>query len=94
MKTVVTVVGVGELKSGLSRYLRSVALGGTVTIRDRKKRPIARIVPVSRSSDEECLNRLAECGVVRRGVGRPGLHLPVQPLREGRLSDIVIEDRR
>ncbi len=94
MKPLAEVVGVRELKSGLSRYLRSVAEGGTVTIGDRKKRPIARIVPVVRTSDQEQLDRLAEQGVVRRGVGCPGAHRRVKPLREGLMSDSVSEDRR
>ena len=94
MKPLAAVVGVRELKSGLSRYLRSVAEGRTVTIGDRKKRPIARIVPVVRTPDQERLDRLAEKGVVRRGVGSPGAHRRVRPLREGLISDVVTEDRR
>jgi len=37
-------VGIAELKSRLSHYLRTVARGGTVAVFDRD-RPVARIIP-------------------------------------------------
>ncbi len=57
-------------------------------------RELARIVPVVRTSDQERLNRLAEQGVVRRGVGSVGAHRRVKSLRAGLISDAVIDDRR
>ena len=94
MKRGEKVIGVRELKSGLSGYLRAVANGATVTVGDRKKRPMARLVPVVHSPEGEHLERLAEAGVVRRGVGRPGLNPPVKTARRGSVSALVIEDRR
>jgi antitoxin (DNA-binding transcriptional repressor) of toxin-antitoxin stability system len=94
MKRGERVIGVRELKSGLSAYLRSVAKGATVTVGDRKKRPMVRLVPAVQSAEGEHLDRLAAKGVVRRGLGRPGLHPLVKPARRGSVSALVIEDRR
>ncbi len=46
MKKRVTVIGVRELRAHLSAYLRTVAREETVTIGDRRRQPIARLVPV------------------------------------------------
>ena len=94
MKRGEKVIGVRELKSGLSGYLRAVAKGATVTVGDRKKRPVARIIPADQSIESEHLDQLAARGLVRRGLGRPGLHAPVKPARPGSVSALVIEDRR
>ncbi|TMA99256.1 MAG: type II toxin-antitoxin system Phd/YefM family antitoxin, partial [Deltaproteobacteria bacterium] len=51
------VVGVRALRARLSAYLRAVARGQTVTIGDRRRRPVARLVPVERSPDGEHLDR-------------------------------------
>jgi antitoxin (DNA-binding transcriptional repressor) of toxin-antitoxin stability system len=88
------IVGVRALRTRLSAYLRDVAQGHTVTIGDRRRRPIARLVPVIRSSDEAALDRLAEEGVVHRGIGKPGRRPRVKSRRRGTLvSDIVLADR-
>ncbi|MBI2017368.1 MAG: type II toxin-antitoxin system prevent-host-death family antitoxin [Candidatus Rokubacteria bacterium] len=76
------VVGVRELRARLSAYLRAVSHGATVTVGNRRRAPVARLVPVLRSRDAELLDRLAARGVLRRGVGKR------------LLSDIVLEDRR
>ncbi len=89
------VVGVRELRARLSAYLRGVRRGETVTIGDRHRQPIARLVPFQVSSDVDVLERLAVRGVVDLGVGKPRLRRPVKPrARARRTSDIVIEDRR
>ena len=44
-------VGIRELKSRLSEYLRQVKAGETVTITDRGQ-PVGRIVPIARSLQE------------------------------------------
>jgi prevent-host-death family protein len=94
MKRTETVIGVRELRARLSAYLRAVAHGKTVTIGDRRGQPVARLVPVVRSDDEDVLERLAAHGVIQRGIGKPGGKPRVRPRRSGRLaSDIVIEDR-
>jgi prevent-host-death family protein len=94
MKPREAIVGVRELRTRLSAYLRAVAQGKTVTIGDRRRQPVARLVPVVRSADEDILERLAGRGVVQRGVGKPG-GKPRVASRSGKrlVSDIVIEDR-
>jgi prevent-host-death family protein len=88
-------VGVRDFRARLSAYLRNVAAGGSVTISNRRRQPIARLVPVRQSSESDVLDRLADRGVVRRGVGKPGHSPRVKPRKARRsLSDLVIEDRR
>jgi len=88
-------VGVRDLRARLSAYLRSVSNGASITIRDRRRRPVARLVPVLRSPESELLNRLADQGILRRGVGKPGQGPRVKSHSRRRLlSDVVIEDRR
>ena len=88
------VVGVRALKARLSAYLRDVTQGGAVTIGDRRRRPVARLVPFNQSADREVLDRLAARGVIQRGVGKPGRSPRVRP-RPGRrrVSDLVVENR-
>jgi prevent-host-death family protein len=89
------VVGVRELRARLSAYLRAVARGATVTVGNRRRAPIARLVPAHRSRDAELLDRLAARGLVQRAAGKPGNAVRVKPRRTRRLlSDIVLEDRR
>jgi len=89
------VVGVRELRARLSAYLRAVSRGATVTVGNRRRAPVARLVPVHRSRDTELLDRLAARGVLQRGVGKPGNAARVKPRRGRRLlSDIVRQDRR
>ena len=88
-------IGVRDLRARLSAYLRSVSNGASITIRDRRRRPVARLVPVSRSPEGELLDRLADQGFLRRGVGKPGHGRRVKSRSRRRLlSDIVVEDRR
>ena len=88
-------VGVRDLRARLSAYLRSVFNGASITIRDRRRRPVARLVPVLRSPVSERLDRLADQGILRRGVGKPGQGPRVKSRSRRRLlSDVVIEDRR
>jgi prevent-host-death family protein len=95
MKQPQNVIGVRALRARLSAHLRAVARGQTITIGDRRRRPVARLVPVERSPEEEVLDRLAARGTVQRGIGKPGTAPPVKPKGKGRLvSEIVIEDRR
>ena len=88
------IVGVRELRTHLSAYLRAVARGATVTLADRNKRPIARLVPVERDPDLETLEARARRGTITLGSGKP-VGRPVGRRRTGRLvSDLVVEDRR
>jgi antitoxin (DNA-binding transcriptional repressor) of toxin-antitoxin stability system len=89
------IVGVRELRARLSAYLRAVAMGETIIVGDRRRRPLARLGPVVRSADDEGLDRLAAEGVLQRGCGKPGSSLPARAGRKARLvSDIVREQRR
>ena len=89
------VVGVRELRARLSAYLRAVSRGATVIVGDRRRAPVARLVPVPRSKEGELLDRLAARGLLQRGAGKPGNAVRVRSRRPRRLlSDIVAEDRR
>jgi prevent-host-death family protein len=90
------VVGVRELRMHMSAYLRAVARGETVTIGDRRRRPIARLVPIERDPALEHFERLAREGRVTMPTGpRPGRFPGVKPRPGARLvSDLVVEGRR
>ncbi|HVQ77408.1 MAG TPA: hypothetical protein VMT79_17930 [Candidatus Binatia bacterium] len=89
------IIGVRELRTRLSAYLRAVAGGATIIVGDRRRRPLARLAPVARSADDEGLDRLAAEGVLQRGRGKPGYGRPARARPRARLlSDIVIEQRR
>jgi prevent-host-death family protein len=88
-------VGVRELRAHLSAYLRAVARGKSVTIGDRQRRPIARLVPIEHDVQREHLERLAREGRVILPTGpKPGRFRGVKPRRGAKLaSDVAIEDR-
>jgi prevent-host-death family protein len=90
-----TVIGVRELRTHLSAYLRAVARGESVTIGDRRRRPIARLVPMEPDPVREHFERLAREGRVRLATGpKPDGTRAVKPRPGARLvSDIVIEGR-
>jgi prevent-host-death family protein len=79
-----SIVGVRELRARLSAYLRGVQRGGTVTIGDRRKRPLARLVPVARDAEAERLKDLARRGLIALGAGKPGARPPIKPRRPRR----------
>jgi prevent-host-death family protein len=91
-----TTIGVRELRAHLSAYLRAVARGGTVTIGDRRGRPVARLVPVERDPAMEHFERLAREGRATLPTGpKPGRFEGVKPRPGARLvSDLVIDGRR
>lgn len=96
MKSTDAAVGVREFRSRFSAYLREVAGGGMITIGDRRRgRPVARLIPVARTTNAEHLADLASRGLVQIGSGKPGAHRPVKLRRPTRtVADIVIEDQR
>jgi prevent-host-death family protein len=89
------VIGVRELRAHLSAYLRAVARGETLTIGDRRRRPIARLVPMERDPEREHFERLAREGRVTLPTGpKPDRIRAVKPRPGAKLvSDIVIEGR-
>jgi antitoxin (DNA-binding transcriptional repressor) of toxin-antitoxin stability system len=94
MKGDTEIVGVRKLRAHLSAYLRRVSRGEIITIGDRRRRPLAQIVAVNRSAEDELLDRLAARGAITRARGKPSLPRAVKP-RPGSplVSDIVIELR-
>jgi prevent-host-death family protein len=96
MRKLPPTVGVRELRAHLSTYLRAVAAGKSVTIGDRRRRPIARLVPIEHDATEDHLNQLAARGLLRRAKGgKPGPFRPVKLRGNGpSLSEIVIQGRR
>jgi len=75
--------------------LREVARGGIVTVGDRSRTPVARLVPAVPSGETEHLADLAAHGLVQLGSGKPGSHRLVKPQRRGRTAaEIVLENRR
>lgn len=89
-----TVVGVRELKSGLSAYLRRVRQGQSLVITDRGE-PVAEIRPIKPRTDVDAiLLRLeAEGRVTLPKLSRHPRFRPIK-LRGGVLaSTLIIEDR-
>ena len=78
-----TNVGIAELKARLSKHLRSVRKGGSVTVLDRDT-PIARIVPYAAPALE-----------VRHATERlRDLKLLPKPAKHTDSGTILVEDRR
>jgi prevent-host-death family protein len=82
-------VNIAELKNRLSLYLNEVKAGEEIVVRDRNL-PIARIVPLSRTEDQENeLIALAAQGKLRLGGGSldesfwdlPAPRIPAEALR-------------
>lgn len=86
-------IGLRELKSHLSAYVRRVKAGDTVVITDRGK-PVGRLVPMEGSRDET-LRRLEGAGVLSWS-GRKLRPLGKRPPRvrgNRTISDLLLEDR-
>lgn len=86
-------VGVRELKSKLSEYLRQVKAGRSVTITDRGV-AVGRLVPAGQSLDER-IQAMLDAGLAEwNGKPLPPMK-PVAKLKRGKsISDMIIEDRR
>lgn len=85
-------VGVRELKSGLSKYLKRVALGERITVTERG-RPVALLIPV----DEPAIARLQAmviAGTARWTGGKPRGSARPARLRSGAsVAQTIGEDR-
>ena len=89
-------VGIRELKSGLSRYLKRVRAGGRVTVTERG-RAIATISPVDLSGDLKCAHALVGGGRAQWAGGKPrGVSHDARPASSARrsVSAAVLEDRQ
>ncbi len=61
---------ISKLKAYLSDYLNQVKSGTEVLVTDRGK-PVARLVPISRTKDAgESMTRMQKQGLIRLGSGR------------------------
>ncbi len=90
----VTTVGIRELKTHLSKYVRQVKSGDTIVITDHGK-PVGRIVPVEQTVEEKIL-ALRDSGFLEWSGEKLSLD-PITPavkLRDDVLaSDLLLEDR-
>jgi len=85
-------VGIRELKSQLSRYVRQVKSGATVVITERGK-PVGRIVPLEPSLETR-LQQLVETGHIAWSGCKLAPRVPVARTRgERTVADLLLEDR-
>lgn len=85
-------VGIRELKSRLSAYLRHVKAGGTVTITERGT-PIGRIVPLVQSTEAQ-LEALSRVGLIAwSGERLPPLVPVTRATGDRTVADLLLEDR-
>jgi prevent-host-death family protein len=86
-------VGVRELKTQLSKYLRQVKAGRTIVITEHGK-AVGRIVPAEQSLDDK-LRAMVEAGLAEWNGKRLKPMKPVAKVKEGHsVAQIIIEDRR
>jgi antitoxin (DNA-binding transcriptional repressor) of toxin-antitoxin stability system len=89
------VVGVRELRTHLSAYLRRVMRGEIVTVGDRRRKPIARLVRLERGPDDGWLEQLAAREVVVAPTAPFVLPKSIRLKGKGKLAaEMVLEDRR
>lgn len=86
-------IGIRELKSHLSAYLRRVKAGETVVITERGK-PVGRILPLEESL-EESLRNLEEAGVLAWSGRKLAPAKQDAPAVRGdrTISELLLEDR-
>ncbi len=85
-------VGVRELKTQLSKYLRHVKAGQTIVITDHG-RPVGRIVPAGQTLDDK-LQAMVAAGLADWNGQRLKPTRPVARVKAGHsVADIIIEDR-
>ena len=86
-------VGVRELKSRLSAYLRRVKLGETLVITEHGK-PVGRLIPQGQSLAQR-LEELQQAGLIRRGGRKLSPTRPLARLRGKKsVAEVILEDRR
>ena len=85
-------VGVRELKSRLSEYLRRVKTGQTIVITDHG-RPVGRIVPAERPLEAR-LGAMIEAGALAWSGQKLEPMVPVAQVQaDHSVADLLIEDR-
>ena len=86
-------MGIRELKSRLSQYVREVKAGATIVVTERGS-PVARLVPEA-DSPQERLQALKASGAILWSGRRLGGAEPEVRARDGvEVADILVEDRR
>jgi len=87
-----TTVGVRELKTRLSEYLRMVRTGETILITDRGQ-PVGRIVPANQPLEAR-LQTMIEAGSLAWSGQKLEPLVPVAQVRGKKsVADLLIEDR-
>jgi prevent-host-death family protein len=85
-------VGIRELKSRLSEYLRQVKAGETVVITDRGQ-PVGRIVPMAQPLQDR-LEAMVQSGLILWSGNKLSSIAPVACTRNERtVADLLVEDR-
>jgi prevent-host-death family protein len=85
-------VGVRELKTRLSQYLRQVKAGQTVIVTERGQ-PIGRIVPVAQPLETR-LEAMAQAGLILWSGKKLEPMPPVARVRKNRtVAALLVEDR-
>lgn len=88
-----TTVGVRDLKTRLSAYLRLVKRGESITVTEHG-RPVGRLVPVARSVRDR-LTELAEAGILEWSGRSLGIAASQREVRgPGTIADLLVEDRQ
>lgn len=87
------VVGIRDLKAGLSGYLRKVKRGSSVLVTERGQ-PVARLVPV-KASVEERIQQMVDAGLASWSGKRLGPAPTHRPRVKGpkTVADLLLEDR-
>ena len=86
-------VGIRELKSNLSKYLRQVKAGQTILITEHGQ-TVGRIVPAPQSLDQK-IEAMRQAGVIRWSGKKLKPMKPVARVKEGHsVADLIIQERR
>ena len=85
-------VGVRELKTQLSKYLRQVKAGRSIVITDHGK-PVGRIVPASQTLDDK-MQAMVAAGLAEWNGKKLKPARPVARVKPGHsVAEIIVEDR-
>lgn len=84
------IIGIRELRDGLSRHLADVREGGEIIVTDHGT-PIARIVPYGKESG---LEKMIREGLVTLPKGPRRTSYPDPVKADGTVSDLVKDQRR
>ncbi len=87
-------IGVKQLRDNLSRIIKRVEKGAVVRVL-RHGKDVVELRPVTKTMEQEFLNRLRDNDLLGGGTGKIGPVKTVKNLKpEMPVSDLVIQDRR